>query len=103
MDPHMREHMIDMFFDMTDPSQSTVQAPSYSTEHKGRPTSRDKQNRRCILSFEDASTSGYMKRGSGVRNPPIRDTYIENYLCLCSIIFLTLLPFNLTVILDSGQ
>ena len=24
MDPHIREHMIDMFFDMADPSQSTI-------------------------------------------------------------------------------
>ncbi|GFZ09653.1 hypothetical protein Acr_21g0002520 [Actinidia rufa] len=58
MDPHMREHMIDKFFDMADPSQSTVRAPAYNTEHKGRPIDRDEQRRRHIPSFEDASTSG---------------------------------------------
>ncbi|GFS36645.1 hypothetical protein Acr_00g0047190 [Actinidia rufa] len=57
LDPHMREHMIDKFFDMVDPSQSTVRAPMYNTEHRGRPIGRDEQNRRHIPSFEDASTS----------------------------------------------
>ena len=91
MDPHMREHMIDRFFDMADPSQSTVRAPAYNTEHRGRPIGRDEQSRRP---FEDASTSGSRvtqptatSRGRGrrgrrsvVRNPPIRDTYIEKLL-----------------------
>ena len=54
MDPHMREHMIDRFFDMADPSQSTVRAPAYNTEHRGRPIGRDEQSRRP---FEDAPTS----------------------------------------------
>ncbi|PSS09569.1 Zinc finger SWIM domain-containing protein, partial [Actinidia chinensis var. chinensis] len=91
MDPHMREHMIDKFFDMADPSQSTVRAPAYNTEHRGRPIGRDEQSRRHIPSFEDASTAGSRitqqtttSRGRGrcgrrsvVRNPPIHDTYIE--------------------------
>ncbi|PKA60112.1 hypothetical protein AXF42_Ash009796 [Apostasia shenzhenica] len=100
MDPQMREHMIDRFFDMTDPSQSTVRAPSYKTEHRGRPTGKDEQSRRRIPSFTNLITSGSKVtqtnamsrrrgrgRGSGVRNtqstydhspiPPIRDTYIE--------------------------
>ena len=58
MDPHMREHMIDRFIDMADPSQSTVRAPSYNTEHRGRPTGRDEQSRGRIPSFQDVSTSG---------------------------------------------
>ena len=91
MDPHMREHMIDRFIDMADPSQSTVRAPSYNTEHRGRPTGRDEQSRGRIPSFQDVSTSesrvtqsmamsrgrGRRGRGLGVRNPPIRDTYID--------------------------
>ena len=100
MDPQMREQMIDRFFNMADPSQSTVRAPSYNTEHRGRPTGKDEQSRRRIPSFADISTSGSRatqtnatsrkrgrRRGSRVRNtqsthdhspvPPIRDTYIE--------------------------
>ncbi|XP_057461074.1 uncharacterized protein LOC130751474 [Actinidia eriantha] len=92
MDPHMREHMIDRFIDMADPSQSTVRAPSYNTEYRGRPKGRDEQSiRHSFSSFEHASTSGSRStqptatsrgrgrrgRGSGLRNPPIRDTYIE--------------------------
>ncbi|PKA64569.1 hypothetical protein AXF42_Ash007315 [Apostasia shenzhenica] len=100
MDPQMREHMIDRFFDMADPSQSTVRAPSYKTKHRGRPTDKDEQSRRRIPSFADIITSGSKvtqtnatsrrrgrRRGSGVRNtqstydhspiPPISNTYIE--------------------------
>ncbi|XP_057485845.1 uncharacterized protein LOC130772121 [Actinidia eriantha] len=92
MDPHIREHMIDRFINMADPSQSTVRAPSYNTEHRGRPKGKDEQSRRrSFLSFEYASTSGSrvtqpkatfqgrgrQGRGLGVRNSPIRDTYIE--------------------------
>ncbi|PKA55947.1 Formin-like protein 1 [Apostasia shenzhenica] len=92
--------MINRFFDMTDPSQSTVRAPLYKTEHRGRPTGKDEQMRRCISSFADIITSGSRatqtnvmsrRRGrgreSGVRItqsthdhspiPPIHDTYIE--------------------------
>ncbi|XP_057465730.1 uncharacterized protein LOC130755352 [Actinidia eriantha] len=59
MDPHIREHMIDRFIDMADPSQSTVRAPSYNTEHRGRPKGKDEQSRRrSFSSFEYASTSG---------------------------------------------
>ena len=83
--------MIDRFFDMENSSQSTVRAPAYNTEHRGRPIGRDEQNRCRISSFEDTSTSGSRvtqltatsrgRRRHGrrlvVRNPPIRDTYIE--------------------------
>ncbi|GFY85661.1 hypothetical protein Acr_04g0003990 [Actinidia rufa] len=76
---------------MANPSQSTVRALAYNTEHRGRPIGRDEQSRRHITSFEDASTSGSRitqptttSRGRGrcgsrsvVRNPPIHDTYNE--------------------------
>ncbi|XP_057510789.1 uncharacterized protein LOC130793166 [Actinidia eriantha] len=77
---------------MENPSQSTVRAPSYNTEHKGRPKGKDEQSRRhSFSSFEHASTSGFRVtkptsrsrgrgrhgKGLGVRSPPIRDTYIE--------------------------
>ncbi|GFS42965.1 hypothetical protein Acr_00g0082820 [Actinidia rufa] len=92
MDPQMREHMIDRFIDMANPSQSTIRAPSYNTEHKGRPNVKDEQSRRhSFSSFEHASTSGSRVtkptsrsrgrgrhgKGLGVRSPPIHDTYIE--------------------------
>ena len=41
MEPHMREHMIDKFFDMANPSQSAIRNPSYNIEHRGRPTGKD--------------------------------------------------------------
>ena len=98
MDPQMREHMIDWFFNMADPSQSTVRVPSYNTEHRGRPIGKDEQSRRRISSFADISTLGSKAtqtnatsrrrgrgRGSGVR------------------IFLILLTLNLTVIVDLGR
>ncbi|XP_047335578.1 protein FAR-RED IMPAIRED RESPONSE 1-like [Impatiens glandulifera] len=81
MDPQMREQMIDRFFNIADPSQSTVRAPSYNTEHRGRPTGKDEQSKRRIPSFVDISTSSSRAtqtnatsrkrgrgRGSGVRN-----------------------------------
>ncbi|XP_057512858.1 uncharacterized protein LOC130794936 [Actinidia eriantha] len=90
MNPQMREYMIDRFINMADPSQSTVRAPSYNMEHRGRSKGRDEQSRRhSFSSFEYASTSGSRVtqptttsrgrrgRGLGVRDPPIRDTYIE--------------------------
>ena len=58
IDPHMREHMIDRFFDMADPSQSIVRVPSYNIEHRGQLTSKDKQSRGRIPSFADASILG---------------------------------------------
>ncbi|XP_047338814.1 uncharacterized protein LOC124942368 [Impatiens glandulifera] len=87
-------------FNIADPSQSTVRAPSYNTEHRGRPTGKDEQSKRRIPFFVDISTSSSRAtqtnatsrkrgrgRGSGVRNtlsthdhPPVspfRDTYIE--------------------------
>ncbi|XP_057478773.1 uncharacterized protein LOC130766091 [Actinidia eriantha] len=56
MDPHMREHMIDKFFDMADPSQSTDHSTDYNV-------SRERERE--------------MWERSVVRNPPIHDTYIE--------------------------
>ncbi|XP_058217392.1 uncharacterized protein LOC131328467 [Rhododendron vialii] len=94
MDPRMREHIIDRFIDMADPSRSTVRPPSYKTEHRGRPAGRDEQSTRRISYSSEVSASGSRTatsrvrgkgrcgRGSGVRNtqstiPPIPDRYIQ--------------------------
>ena len=37
--------MIDKFFNIADPSQSTVRVSSYNIGHKGRPTGRDEQKK----------------------------------------------------------
>ncbi|CAM8915042.1 unnamed protein product [Rhodiola kirilowii] len=101
MNPEMRDHMIDRFLDMADPSQSTVRVPSYNIERKGRPSDKDERIRRRMPSFVDISTSGsgvYQKnitspkrgrhkKGSGVRSttstndhsrvPSTYDIYID--------------------------
>ncbi|CAM8953518.1 unnamed protein product [Rhodiola kirilowii] len=101
MNPEMRDHMIDQFLDMADPSQSTVRVPSYNVERKGRPSDKDERNRRRMPSFVDISTSGSgvnqksliepkrgrHKSGSGVRSttpnndhsrfPSTYDIYID--------------------------
>ncbi|XP_058202756.1 uncharacterized protein LOC131317202 [Rhododendron vialii] len=51
MDSDSRESMMDRFLDMADPSRCTVRPPAYNTEHRGRPTGRDEQNRGHIPSF----------------------------------------------------
>ena len=58
IDPCMREHMIDRFLDMADPTQSTVRAPSYNTEYRGRPKGRDEQSKSHMPSYGHASTAG---------------------------------------------
>ena len=106
MDPCMREHMIDRFLDMADLTQSTVRAPSYNTEHRGRPKGRDEQSRSHMPSYGDASTAGSaaiqpnarsrgrgrgrLGKGSRVRNthdkspvPLVRDTYIMKLPVAC--------------------
>ena len=73
--------MIDRFLDMTDPTQSTVRAPSYNIEHRGWPKGRDEQSKSHMPSYGDASTAGSVTiqpnttqgrgrrgRGSRVRN-----------------------------------
>ncbi|GFY92614.1 hypothetical protein Acr_08g0010100 [Actinidia rufa] len=60
MDPHMREHMIDKFFDMADPSQNASTSGSRITQLTTTSRGRGRCGRRSV-----------------VRNPPIHDTYIE--------------------------
>ncbi|KAH7843899.1 hypothetical protein Vadar_022071 [Vaccinium darrowii] len=65
MDPRMRKHMIDRFKDMADPSHSSVRAPSYNTDHGGRPVEKAEQSGRRISSCTEASTSRGKGKGKG--------------------------------------
>jgi hypothetical protein len=67
MDPRMRKHMIDRFVDMADPSHSSVRAPSYNTEHKGRPVGKAEQSGRRIPSCTEASTLRGKGKGKNAR------------------------------------
>ncbi|CAM8905633.1 unnamed protein product [Rhodiola kirilowii] len=69
MNPEMRDHMIDRFLDMADPSQSTVRVPSYNIERKGRPSDKDSRKRRRMPSFVDISTSGSGVNQKNVKSP----------------------------------
>ncbi|XP_058218516.1 PKS-NRPS hybrid synthetase cheA-like [Rhododendron vialii] len=79
MDSDSRDSMMDKFLDMADPSRCTVRPPAYNTEHRGRPTGRDEQNRGHIPSFTVSTSESRTSRIPTSRRSNGRDHLVDKF------------------------
>ncbi|XP_058215852.1 uncharacterized protein LOC131326949 [Rhododendron vialii] len=79
MDSDSRESMMDRFLYMADPSHYTVRPLTYNTEHRGRPTSRDKHNRGRIPSVTVSTSESWASRIPTSRRSNGRDHLVLKF------------------------